>query len=146
MKKTVIANWGHARQGKSDTVKRIARIILSNFPQATTIPPVIDFSTDIKVIITIDKLKIGIESQGDPNSRLFESLNEFAKENCDLIVCSTRTSGATVDAVSELNSSSGYDIIWVTNYRSNEKNTDSLNNLSAEHIFELIQRLIANNI
>ena len=95
-------------------------------------------------IITIDKIKIGIESQGDPNSRLFESLKEFVKINCDLIICSTRTSGATVGAVSALYASDNYDIIWVTNYRSNEKNQDTLNNFSARQIFELIQNLLTN--
>lgn len=146
MKKTIIANWGHAQQGKSDTVKRVARIILDNYPTATTDPTAIDFSVDIKVVITIDKIKIGIESQGDPNSRLFESLKEFAKINCDLIICSTRTSGGTVDAVSALHASDNYEIIWATNYRSNEKNQDTLNNLSARQIFELIQNLLTNKI
>lgn len=146
MKKTVIANWGHAQKGKSDTVKRVAQIILRNYPNATTNPTNIDFSADIKIVITIDKIKIGIESQGDPNSRLFESLKEFAKINCDIIICSTRTSGGTVDAVNALCTSDNYDIIWATNYRSNEKNQNSLNDLSARQFFELMQNLLVKEI
>lgn len=146
MKKNIIAIWGQAQQGKSDTVKRIAQHILSNYPTAISTPTNIDFSADIKVIIEIGKIKIGIESQGDPNSRLFESLKEFAKIKCDLIICSTRTSGATVDVVSNLHSSDNYEIIWATNYRSNEKPHATLNDLSARQIFELIQNLITNKI
>jgi hypothetical protein len=146
MKKTIFANWGHARQGKSDTVKRIAQEILTNFPTATSFPTTINFSGDIQVIINIGKVKIGIESEGDPNGRLFESLEMFSSANCDIIICSTRTSGGTVDAVSALHSSHGYDIVWVTNHRSNEKSQSTINDISAKHIFTLTQLLMAGTL
>lgn len=146
MKKNIIAIWGHANQGKSDTVKRIAQILLKEYPTAIPTPLNIDYSTDIKIIVAIGEIKIGIESQGDPNSRLFGSLKEFARKNCDLIICSTRTSGATVNAVSSLHSSDNYEIIWATNYRSNEKSRNILNELSANQVFELIQTLLTNKI
>lgn len=146
MKKTIFANWGHSGQGKSDTVKRIAQEILSHYPTATTVPSPVDYSADIQVIITIGKVTIGIESQGDPNSRLFKSLSMFAAAKCDIIVCSTRTSGATVHAVSNLHASHGYDIVWVTNHRSYEKPHAVLNDISAKHIFGLIQRVIAGTL
>lgn len=146
MKRTVFANWGHASQGKSDTVKRIAQEIITAFPTATTNPVTIDYSTDIHVIISIGKIKIGIESQGDPNSRLFASLTKFSSDNCDIIVCSTRTSGATVDSVSALHASHGYDIVWFTNHRSHEKNQATLNDISAKHIFGLIQQVMAGTL
>jgi len=143
MKKTVFANWGHARQGKSDTIKRIAKKILDSYPNATTEPSQIDYSADINVIITADNLKIGIESQGDPNSRLPDSLKRFSADNCDIIICATRTSGGTVEEVDNL--APKYDIIWVTNYRSKE-NTEKLNQLSAEQIFDLIKKRIDEKI
>jgi hypothetical protein len=146
MKKTVIAIWGHARQGKSDTIKRIAQEILAAYPTAITNPITINYSADIQVIITIGKITIGIESQGDPNSRLFSSLTKFSSANCDIIICSTRTSGETVKKVSEVHSSNGYDIIWATNYRSNEKNQSTLNDISAKHILGLIQQVIAGTL
>ncbi len=146
MKKTVFANWGQAEQGKSDTVKRIAQEILATYPTAITSPTTIDYSGDIQVIITIGKITIGIESQGDPNSRLFESLKMFSSANCDIIICSTRTSGGTVDAVDALHSSQGYDIVWVTNNRSNEKSQSILNDLSAKHIFSLVQQVMAGTL
>ena len=142
MKKTIFANWGQAGQGKSDTVKRIAQEILTTYTTATTSPTTINFSGDIQVIITIGKVTIGIESQGDPNSRLFASLKKFSLANCDIIICSTRTSGGTVDAVSALHTSHGYEIVWVTNYRSSEKNKSTLNDISAKHIFTLVQQIL----
>lgn len=146
MKKTVFANWGTAGQGKSSTVKKIAEIILKHYPSATTNPVIIDYTFDIKVVIIIGKVKIGIESQGDPNSRLVESLKYFVNINCDIIICSTRTRGSTVDAVNELYSKHGYDNVWVTNHRSNEKNQNFLNEISANQIFELIQKHITDKI
>lgn len=146
MKKVVIANWGSSRQGKSDTVKKVAKLILKHYPKALVEPSSIDFSADINIIITIGDIKIGIESVGDPGSRLFASLKAFVKAKCDVIICSTRTSGATVEAVNDLYRLHGYDNIWVTNYRSNEKNQLQLNDLSAKHIYELLQNLIAKKI
>lgn len=146
MKKTVFANWGHAQQGKSDTVKRIAQEIINAYPTAITDPATIDYSKDIQVVISIKDIKIGIESQGDPNSRLFKSLAKFSTENCNVIVCSTRTYGATVDAVGALHASHGYDIIWVTNHRSNEKNKALLNDISAKHICTLIQQVLSDTL
>jgi hypothetical protein len=57
---------------------------------------------DITVVMTIDEVKVGIESQGDPNSRLFNSLDHFVKIGCKVIVCATRSRGATVEAVNSL--------------------------------------------
>jgi hypothetical protein len=147
MKKTIFANWGHAKQGKSGTVKKIAQIILAKYPNAETYPLIIDYSFDIKIVITIGDIKIGIESQGDPNSRLPASLKEFKSISCDIIICSTRTSGATVLAVEKLKEIPyNYDIIWFTNYRSSEKNSDLINSKSAEDVFKLIQDVIENKL
>ncbi len=148
MKKTIFAIWGEAKQGKSSTVKEVARLILNQYSsQATTIPHPADFSVaDVKFIIHIGNVKIGIEGQGDPNSRLFESLKEYSNDGCDIIICSTRTSGATVNAVSDLHASHGYDIVWTTNYRSVEKPHDILNQMSAEHIFRIVQEVISNRL
>jgi hypothetical protein len=146
MRKAVIANWGSANQGKSDTIKRLTQMILLHYPNATTQPQNINYTGDIKVIITIGRIHIGIESQGDPGSRIFESLDEFAAQHCDAIICSTRTSGATVGAVNTLHHVHGYDIIWVTNHRSNEKNQNTLNTFSAEQHFELLQNLMSGRI
>lgn len=142
MKKTAFAVWGHSGQGKSDTVKKITELLIQNYPNAPKEFAILDFKYDIRVVITIGKIKIGIESMGDPNSRLFESLETFVKVKCDIIICATRTSGATVDAVNELYNKEKYDIVWVTNYRSNEKDTNVLNEMSANHLYELIHQNI----
>lgn len=145
IKKTVIANWGIAKQGKSTTIKRLTQLILLNYPHAITSITQIDYSKDIKLIISIGSAVIGIESTGDPDSRLKSSIDEFVLLGCNIIICATRTSGQTVNDVSDLNKL-GYEIIWVTNYRSYEKPTDTLNDLSAQHLFILLNDIIKGNL
>ncbi len=145
MERNVVAVWGHAQQGKTGVIKRIARLIIRYYPEAEVLIGDIDAEGDIQLIIKIGKIKIGIESQGDPNSRLFESLPLFIEEECVLIICATRTSGATVNKVDEL-AGHGYQITWVTNHRSYEKDSDILNDYSANQLFDLIKDIIAGRI
>lgn len=137
MNKTVFANSGTADQGKSSTIIEIFNLLNKKYRNSIEI--IFSSEWDITAVVTIGKIKIGIESQGDPNSRLLNSLKYFVKINCDIIICSTRTSGTTVDAVNALNKR-GYNIVWVTNYRSKEKDHKALNKISANHIFKLIQQ------
>lgn len=145
MKKTIIALWGHKSQGKSDTIRRVVLNILKSFPASSCIPIEINYNDDINVTITIGSIRIGIESQGDPNSRIFDSLNKFAKDNCDIIICATRTSGRTVEVIEDLKKTDGYDIYWVTNIRSEAFDNAILNEISANQIVDFIQFLINQN-
>jgi hypothetical protein len=146
MKKTIIVNVGVSDQGKSDTLKRVTRKIISFYPNAVIIPSQLNYAVDITVMIQLSGILIGIESQGDPNSNLFNSLPKFAAVNCDVIICACRTSGGTYGAVENMKSSHGYDIIRFTNYRSYQKNQDALNKLSSDHVFELLQAVLTGRI
>ncbi|SFW78457.1 hypothetical protein [Chitinophaga sancti] len=140
MQKTLIAINGTASTGKSSSIKAIVNNIHTYFPQAT-----IEFiisDGDINVLVKIGEVIIGIESQGDPNSRLQKSLADFAELNCDIIICASRTSGMTVDWIDSMFSKCNYDIIWTSNYFSNELSSDFLNNIFAESILQLIKKLI----
>jgi len=97
---------------------------------------------DITKIITVNGIKIGIESQGDPNSNLFTSLALFDKEKCDLIICATRTKGNTVNEVMKYESNSGYDVIWLSNLFSGQKDKDELNNKSSYFVNSLIDDIM----
>ena len=147
MKKTVIAISGASNQGKSASIKEIVQRITLRFPSAF-----VDYkinTADVKAIIQIGHVKIGIESQGDPGSRLGASLQEFIKEGCDIIVCATRTRGETVELVNEMFAKYHYDIIWTSNYFSNEKydpNNPIINHFFADHMIFLVQQVMNNII
>ena len=80
--KTIIVNKGRSRQGKSKTIIKTAELLKQQYPNA-----IILFEEsgddDIKMMLSIDAIKIGIESKGDPNSRLKNSISEFTEQNCN---------------------------------------------------------------
>ncbi|MDM0118687.1 hypothetical protein [Variovorax arabinosiphilus] len=107
--KKLVAVRGAANHGKSSSIKKFYELLMHQHPAAHA--EEIFVGNDITVIVTVDGMKIGIESQGDPNSRLFASLARFVREGCEVIVCATRTRGRTVEAVASL--SAKYQVEWL---------------------------------
>lgn len=110
MNETVIVIYGPSNLGKSETVRETANLLLAAFPNHSI--QVINAGSDITYIVDIMGVKIGIESQGDPGSRLFQSLQTFVIQGCDIIVCACRTSGMTREWVADLYRQHQYEIIW----------------------------------
>ena len=106
--KKLIAVRGVAERGKSSSIKMVYQMLKTAYPRAEIRELFV--GVDITVVITVNGVKVGIESQGDPNSRLKESLNLFVKIGCEVIICATRTRGMTVNWVEE--KQPPYDIIW----------------------------------
>lgn len=146
MKKTIIAIWGTASQGKTTTIKEVSKLIEQKFKNVITDPSPINYEGEIYVVITIGNIKIGITSQGDPNTGLPSRLEELAKKGCDIIICATRTGGNTVASVNIMKPNHNYDIIWATPYVSYEKDKGTLNKLAAEHIAKLIDEILLDRI
>lgn len=97
--------------GKSDTLTRLFQALKTKYPSAT-IQVRHSGTKDIAVIMSgVNGLVVGIESQGDPNSRLQKTLPAFAAAKCDIIFCACRTSGMTVGWVNAL--SAAYSIHFV---------------------------------
>ena len=111
--KKVIALRGTASKGKSQTISKAYRQLLEKYPDAKVENLAPSWGIDIKVTLTVGATKIGIESRGDPSNRLPESLVEFVGIGCKIIICATRTSGGTVNAVDDLKTTHGYEIIWL---------------------------------
>ena len=119
MNKLVIANVGKGSQGKSTSIKEVLRYLLKNGARELEGVRIGSFAEDIKTIVTYRGVKIGIESQGDPNSRIFESLPDFANQKCDIIICACRTYGKTNEEVKKL-SNEGYNVLFFSNPRFEE--------------------------
>ncbi len=107
--KTLLALRGAGNRGKSTTLRMLIDMVKSAYPSAILEEK--RFKIDITIVITIGKKKVGIETQGDPNSRLEESLKRFVEIGCKVIVCASRTYGQTVEIVSKA-AESGYNIRW----------------------------------
>jgi energy-coupling factor transporter ATP-binding protein EcfA2 len=104
----IFALQGKKGCGKTPTLKLVAEILQTNYPQAPIIP-LLSNEGDIKIIIEIDvkvdvKVKVGIASQGDPKPNLIlpQTLADFAEAKCDIIFCACRNSGDTVDCINNL--------------------------------------------
>jgi hypothetical protein len=138
--KKVIALKGKANVGKSQTIKTVTELLQTKYPHVK-----IDHhhSTrgDVRVVLTFDGQRIGIESQGDPNRRLIkESLDLFVSVGCEVIICATRTSGATVNAVNALEE---HDVLWLDQPMKAEPWEQVLSNLAmARKIVEETEKVI----
>ena len=104
--KNVFALRGASKKGKSQTIRTAVEMLTEIHPGAT-LEHNHTTKKDVQVVLTMNGWKIGIESQG---SRLVDSLDLFVNVGCDVIVCATRTSGTTVNAVNALR---GFDIHWL---------------------------------
>lgn len=144
MKKTVIANYGAGDRGKSSSLVLVYQKIVQKYPNIK----IIDKDTrwgEIKAIFEINGLKIAIESQGDPDSRIHASLEEFLNINCDVIICACRTKGETTNAVGEMEGKFGYRLIWAQNIYC-ESISNHVNNIYAESIVTLFDDIINSRI
>lgn len=149
--KTIIAISGVSNQGKTQTIKKVARVLLGNSKDQN-----IEFGldeNDCKMMFTYKDHKIGIESQGDPCSRLKASLNSFVVSKCDLILCACRTRGETLEYVKKtaeekqyrLIKGSNFHLINVASIDPEQKDYELLNSLYAKQVIILIDKLIEVN-
>lgn len=138
MNRLVIANWGRGDQGKSASVRSVFNLLSKKYPTRVLLD-----DGDIKAIVRIGDYKVGIESQGDPKSRILQSIDDFVSEGCVIIVCACRSWGETTNKVASLKKK-GYDIIWAQNDKSDNTLLHSeLNELYAERVVIMIDRFIS---
>jgi ABC-type dipeptide/oligopeptide/nickel transport system ATPase component len=134
--KTLFALRGKSNTGKSQTLRTIVEMLSEKHPNG-----VIEHNhttkTDMRVALTINGVKIGVESQEDPK----ESLDLFVRIGCDVIICATRTRGAAVDAVNELQ---GFDVQWLEQPQQSQPYEQVLRSLAmAREMAERVEVLIA---
>lgn len=121
----LFALQGPGRCGKSDSLIRLFHALKTKYPSAP-IQVLHNGTNDISVIMSgIKGLVVGIESQGDPNSRLQQSLPAFVAAKCDIIFCACRTSGMTVGWVNSLSSSYNVHIVPQTRVVNNHGATNA---------------------
>ena len=115
MQNTIIALQGKSYTGKTSTIREFRNILKEAYSVFNE--QVFEENKDIKTIIEIthngEKVKIGIESMGDPYSRLVtEKLKDFISAKCDIIICACRTSGMTVNVINQVASENQYNLIF----------------------------------
>ena len=144
-KKAILAVWGTANTGKSETLRALARLLLHTYGNRGFVfpeqHPFVPDTGDFRLVIEVDGLIVAIESQGDPKSGLPEKLDDLVNNHhADVIFCATRTYGETADAVN-LISERGFERIWTTTYLTQRGPHQGVNALKARHILELMRSL-----
>lgn len=121
----VFALQGPGNCGKSASLIQLFHALQAKYP-AATIQSVHSGTADIAVIMRgVMGLVVGIESQGDPGSRLQQSLPAFAAAKCNIIFCACRTSGMTVGWVNALSPPYNIHFIPQTRVATNHAATNS---------------------
>ncbi|MBQ5847560.1 MAG: hypothetical protein IIW49_01395 [Treponema sp.] len=104
MKKTLLAVYATGNVGKTTSIKNFfLKFILKHSDQIKDITHFnVDEQNEIYKIIELKNgVKIGVCSFGDDGSS-YEKLNNFANQDCKVIVCASRTKGASVDSINKL--------------------------------------------
>jgi len=139
MSLNIIAIKNKAGKGKTTTIKTIAEILIKKFNVSIQLPS----TYDIDIIIPINNqgkvTNVGVVSKGDPGTKLDTRIQDKIKNGCEVIICATRTSGETVEAVSLAAKNNNGNVIWTTTYQtSNSAIHSQLNRLKAEQIVDLL--------
>jgi hypothetical protein len=139
--KKVLALRGTANAGKSTTIRSVYQFLRRKHPDLKIEGDIIK-RVEIKAVLTINGIRIGIESQGDPGGRLAESLVQFEALGCALIICATRTFGRTTKAVERLRPK--YEVTWIDMNRRDEiLEQETRNQKAARQIIAEIEQMLS---
>jgi hypothetical protein len=144
--KAILVVWNKAGKGKTESIREFVKLLLNTYPGFTAIYPTlikIDPKGDFLIVVKVNGKVIGIVSQGDPGTGLGDKLLKLVKvNNCDIIICSTRTSGETVNSVLDVARKNKYEVIWTSTYEiEGQIQQTFVNNLKGKHMLDLLQSL-----
>ena len=107
--KKVLALRGIRNTGKSQTIRTVDELLREKL-QTAIVGHEYRTRVELRVVLSINGMRIGIETTGENIEKMRESLDRFVSLGCDVIICGTRTKGNTVTLVETL---PGYDVVWL---------------------------------
>lgn len=134
--KTIVAITGNDGQGKVAVVQALVSEIRKKYPRAHF--ETVKSEVQSKHLIVTKGITIGVEDLNDAEDRVTDSLKYFVNEQCDVIICTIKNRGSFASAVDGLDDK--YDIIWSSNYSTNERNRKVLNTLFAQGILKMLEQ------
>ena len=139
----LIAVTGQSNRGKSRSVVWAYHCLRCRYPDAKVehVPGTINARyVDVGCIVTIGSIKIGIESQGDPGSRLLaKSLPLFAERGCQLIVCAARN-GEMFAGVEKFSIENGYEVVRICKTQLPQEEREEAEHATAQEILQAVER------
>lgn len=89
-----------------------------------------------KMVFTIKKTSVAVQVPNDAQAHALPDLALFAEIGCDIIVCASNARAALEKVAESLPAK--YDVIWTTNYETQERTRKILNKLFAQSILRLL--------
>ncbi|MDO5105078.1 hypothetical protein [Capnocytophaga sp.] len=143
--KTIIALSNNGNTGKTETLRILAQMLIEKYPELQNLDKKqekIPSEGDFRFVVQINSQKIGIESEGNPDSLLKERLGDLTQLGCNIIFCTSRTRGETVKTIEKIGNDNDFQIIWTSTYQTqNTQQYTSVNRLKAEHLWDLVQQI-----
>ena len=139
--KSIIRLYGGEKRGKTESISIALRILLERFPEHAIIIDNGEKSGDVKALLFINGAKVGIESQGDPNSRQMRSIDEFVSMGCDVILTASRTWGMTKRSVEAQREHQYMTYIFKKNKEDNEEKYYGDNETMGRRLAEFVEGL-----
>ena len=106
--KKIFALKGTSHTGKTQTIRTFDELLRQKYPSAMVVHEYRP-RNELRVVLSVNGVKIGIETTGKNIKRIEESFDLFVNLGCEIIICATRTTGKTVTAVETL---PGYEVVW----------------------------------
>lgn len=143
---TILAVKGGAGQGKTNSVRAFANLVLFTFPNLVPVhpvPAVVPATGDFRLVVEINGVRLGVESQGDPNTGLATRLLDLVTNlRCTVIICTCRTRGDTEQAIVQLAINHAFQNIWTAPYWIRDRMLHPVvNEVKGRHILDLLQTL-----
>jgi len=141
--KTLICISDIAEKGKTSTVNAVLDILLQRFPTHTILQHQNTPITGIPIlrILNINNHIIGFDLMGDPDTDFPARIDRLGAYPCEAIVCTTRSSGATLEAA--IATAVNYNMLFIktSTYQNDDNNLHNyLNGIKAEHIIDILER------
>ncbi|MBR3558352.1 MAG: hypothetical protein IKN78_05725 [Bacteroidales bacterium] len=114
-KKYIICDYARANWGKTETLLEVISL-LKGKPQSTLIYEKPNTGKDKWCHFEMKGKPVVISTLGDPYSAQPAWLEDATNTGAEIIVTASRTSGSTVNAVYDIATRYGYEVIWFQNF------------------------------
>ena len=111
--KELIVLTGVANVGKSATLNRVFELLRERFPSMKEIAVLRRTRIEIRVVVEIDGMRVGIDSRGDRPEHVKDALDVLLRQRCSIIVCASHTRGGTIDEVRQFSETHRYSLFEV---------------------------------
>lgn len=140
MNKYIVCDFARGNWGKSNTLLEV----IEQLKEKTSLIVEEQIGDKDKyAVFDMNKKRIVVNTQGDPDSYQEEGLQRAVKEDAAIIVCASRTRGTTVKCIYEV-AKHGYEVIWFSNIFADSEDLPCVTDfpeIMADSIVKLIQKL-----